>query len=71
MFDTTKVLRPFSNHLFVGNLLQDNLVYKNNLVPKSTVNSQKKKKPFNLSNKHLNRKKQLNEEKRNKCKPFQ
>ena len=44
MFDITKVLRPFSNHLFVGNLLQDNLVYKNNLVPESTINSQKKKK---------------------------
>ena len=62
MFDITKVLRPFSNHLFVGNLLQDNLVYKNNLVPESTINSQKKKKKkkrktFYLSNKHLNRKK--------------
>lgn len=44
MFDTTKVLRPFSNYPFVGNLLQDNLVYKSNLVPKSTANSPKKKK---------------------------
>lgn len=50
MFDTTKVLRPFSNYLFVGNLL-DNLVYKNNLVPKSTANSQKKKK--NLQSQQL------------------
>lgn len=71
MFDTTKVLRPFSNYLFIGNLLQDNLVYKSNLVPKSTANSTKKKKPFNLINKNLNRKKQLNEEKRNKYKPSQ
>ena len=72
MFDTTKVLRPFSNYFFIGNLLQDNLVYKSNLVSKSTANStKKKKKTFTLSNKNLNRKKQLNEEKRNKYKPSQ
>ena len=74
MFDITKVLRPFSNHLFVGNLLQDNLVYKNNLVPESTINSQKKKKkekPSISATNILIEKKQLNEEKRNKCKPFQ